>query len=82
MTDDLIRRLRAEVPADLPDDWDVLVAAGDVRALCNALEALERTVAELEGLLREIRPQVDIVRGSWFDRTDAILARLDGKEAT
>lgn len=43
-------------------------------------DALERTVAELEGLLREIRPQVDIVRGSWFDRADAALARLEGKE--
>ena len=50
MTDDLSQRLRAEVPADLPDDWDVLVAAGDVRALCNALEAerLKRQQAEHE----------------------------------
>ena len=35
-----LERLRKEIPADLPDDWNCIVRAGDARSLLDAVEAL------------------------------------------
>ena len=36
-----LERLRKEIPADLPDDWNCIVRAGDARALLDAADALK-----------------------------------------
>ena len=43
-------------------------------SILEDLAGVQSRLDRAEDLLREIRPQVDIVRGSWFDRTDAFLA--------
>lgn len=70
-----------------------LIPLGDMAAACMAwrimwdrqqacIEQLERELQEVRELLKEIRSQVDMVRGTWFDRADAALAALDKETGT
>lgn len=52
------------------------IAGGYVFA--SDYDAVLEELDKAQELLREIRPQVDIVRGSWFDRVDTFLAGESG----
>ena len=36
---ELVKRVRDQIPDDVPDDWSIVLPAGDMRELCNAAEA-------------------------------------------
>jgi hypothetical protein len=64
--DAAVARLRIEIPADLPDDWDCIVQSGDIRQLIDAIEQLRE---ERSALMTGVR-QLQIEASFWDGRSD------------